>query len=97
MVAQDWLFAGADSWCVHSFPLLLKRQCCKNAVSSSGSSSAKADSERSAMLGQLLDLREERGMAKKHIRELERQLHEAKKQEQESHHGNFASGAVSSE
>eukprot|EP00439_Symbiodinium_sp_Y106_P076730 s89_g15.t2 len=49
------------------------------------------------MLGQLLDLREERGMHKKHIRELERQLHEAKKQEQESHHGNFASGAVSSE
>ncbi|CAE7541410.1 unnamed protein product [Symbiodinium sp. CCMP2592] len=59
--------------------------------------SAKAEAERSAMLGQLSALWDERGMHKERIRELERQLHEEKKQEQESHHSNFASGTVSSE
>ena len=42
---------------------------------------AKAEAERSEMLGQLLDLREERGMHKERIRELERQLFQAKRQE----------------
>ena len=45
---------------------------------------AKAEAERSAMLGQLLDLREEKGMHKGCIRELEKQLLQAKK----SHHLN---------
>ena len=65
---------------------------------------AKAEAERSAMFGQLLDLREERGMHKERIRELEQQLCEAKKL-QASHHSNSqdgrhsiaASGAASSE
>ncbi|CAE7541427.1 unnamed protein product [Symbiodinium sp. CCMP2592] len=39
----------------------------------------KAEAERSAMLGQLLDLREERGMHKERIRELERHLLQAQK------------------
>jgi len=43
--------------------------------------SAKAEAERSAMLGQLLDLREERGMHKERIRELQHQLCEAKQPE----------------
>ncbi|CAE7305229.1 unnamed protein product [Symbiodinium sp. CCMP2456] len=42
----------------------------------------KAEADRSAMLGQLLDLREEKGMHKERIRELEKQLLQAKK----SHH-----------
>ncbi|CAE7206242.1 unnamed protein product [Symbiodinium sp. CCMP2456] len=44
----------------------------------------KAEADRSAMLGQLLDLREEHGMHKERIRELEKQLLQAKK----SHHLN---------
>ena len=67
--------------------------------------SAKAEAERSAVLGQLLDLREERGTHKERICELERQLREGKKPEQASHHSNsqhvhpsiFVSSVASSE
>ncbi|CAE7783222.1 unnamed protein product [Symbiodinium sp. CCMP2592] len=41
----------------------------------------KAEAERSAMLGQLLELREEKGMHKERIRELERQLCEARQRQ----------------
>ena len=65
---------------------------------------AKAEAERSGMLGQLQVLWEERGMYKERIRELERQLREAKKQQashhsnsQDGHHSIAASGAASSE
>ena len=49
--------------------------------------SVKAEAERSAMLGQLQVMWEEKGTHKERIRELERQLREGKKQ-QASHHSN---------
>ena len=54
--------------------------------------SAKAEVERSAMLGQMQVLWEEKGTYKERCRQLEHQLCEAKKQEQESPHSNSQHG-----